>query len=304
MTQSLLSQFLKSHPLKSANKAAVAYLSALDSIREDNPEIADRIIRELQDQRSHVKLIASENYSSLRVQLSMGNLLTDKYCEGYVNHRFYAGCENIDVIEEQAINSLKMLFKVDHAYVQPHSGADANLVAFWAILVQKVESKEVQQLGHKTINDLTQNEYEQVRQTIVNQKMMGLSLASGGHLTHGYRLNVSGKMMHCQDYHVDPKTERINYSTLEKAVKAFKPLILTAGYSAYPRLINFAKMREIADQVGAVLLVDMAHFAGLVAGKALVGEYDPAPFAHVITSTTHKTLKRSKGRYDLMYSRI
>ena len=276
-------------------KASVAYLAALDVIEQKYPLIAKQIVQELQDQRSHLKLIASENYSSLAVQLAMGNLLTDKYCEGIPGHRFYAGCEQVDVIENAAAEELKTLFGADHAYVQPHSGADANLVAFWAILTQRVQNKELEKMGKKGLEALSPAEFEGLRKMLVGQKMMGLSLSSGGHLTHGFRQNISAKMMESIPYDVDPKTGLIDYDVLQQQVKKEKPLILVAGYSAYPRKINFAKMRQIADSVGAVLMVDMAHFAGLVAGKVMQGEYDPIPFAHVVTSTTHKTLRGPRG---------
>lgn len=290
-----LKNYFKKIPENMRTSSAIAYAASLDSISAEDPEIARRIVQELRDQRSHLKLIASENFCSLPVQLAMGNLLTDKYSEGYAGHRFYAGCENIDVIEGRANDLAKELFQADHAYVQPHSGADANLVAFWSILVQRVQTKEVERLGKKTLDDLTPDEYEKVRQLLVNQKMMGLALGSGGHLTHGYRHNISSKIMQSSTYDVDPNTGLIDYSALAKQVKQEKPLILIAGYSAYPRLIDFAKMREIADSVNAVLLVDMAHFAGLVAGKVMQGNYNPIPFAHFVTSTTHKTLRGPRG---------
>ena len=275
--------------------SAIAYMAALDSVSSVDPEIAGKIVQELVDQRSHLKLIASENFSSLPVQLAMGNLLTDKYSEGFAGHRFYAGCENVDIIEGKANDLAKELFHAEHAYVQPHSGADANMVAFWAILVQRVQSKQIERLGKKTLDELTPEEYEEVRTLLVSQKVMGLSLGSGGHLTHGYRHNISSKMMQAATYDVDPVTGLLDYSALQKQVSQEKPLILIAGYSAYPRLIDFAKMREIADSVGAVLMVDMAHFAGLVAGKVMKGDYNPIAFGDVVTTTTHKTLRGPRG---------
>ena len=188
---SYLDRYLKVHG--SSNKAVVAYLAALDHIKQSSPLIADPIVQELQDQRSYLKLIASENFSSLAVQLAMGNLLTDKYAEGYPFHRFYAGCNNVDVIEDACVQSLKKLFGAEHAYVQPHSGADANLVAFWGILVAKVQNKEVARLQKKSIDELSAEEYETIRQKLVSQKILGLSLNSGGHLTHGYRHNLSAR---------------------------------------------------------------------------------------------------------------
>ena len=275
--------------------AAIAFYASLDTVHAAFPAIADGIIHELKDQRSYLKLIASENYSSLAVQMAMGNLLTDKYSEGYVNHRFYAGCENVDAIEGEAVEYAKRLFGADHAYVQPHSGADANLVAFWAILIHRIQTKEIEALGRKSLDELSAEEYEQLRRLLVNQKVMGLSLASGGHLTHGYRHNISSKIMQAVSYDVDPSTGLLDYAKLQDQVRREKPLILIGGYSAYPRLIDFAKMREIADSVNAVLMVDMAHFAGLVAGKVMTGNYNPIPFAHIVTSTTHKTLRGPRG---------
>ncbi len=285
----------RSQRMKENFTANIAFQASLEVIRSSSPIIADAILKELQDQRKSLKLIASENFSSLPVQLAMGNLLTDKYSEGYAGHRFYAGCENIDVIENEAISLAKKLFGADHAYVQPHSGADANLVAFWAILVHRIQSKEVEKLGKKSIDELSFDEYERIRKLLVSQKMMGMSLGAGGHLTHGYRHNISAKIFQSVSYGVNPQTGLIDYSELAAQVKKEKPLILIAGYSAYPRLIDFAKMREIADSVGAVLMVDMAHFAGLVAGKAMRGNFDPIPFADIVTSTTHKTLRGPRG---------
>jgi glycine hydroxymethyltransferase len=277
------------------SKAAIAYMASLDCVRESNPFIAEKIVQELRDQRSRLKLIASENYCSLAVQLAMGNLLTDKYCEGVPFHRFYAGCDNVDAIEQSAVESAKAVFGCDHAYVQPHSGIDANLVAFWAILVQRVQNKKIEELGKKTLDELTPQEYEEIRKLLVGQKMMGLALSSGGHLTHGYRHNVSAKMMHSVPYEVDRVTGLIDYQDLQQKVIREKPLIVVAGYSSYPRLINFATMKEIAASVGAALVVDMAHFAGLVAGKVMQGDYNPIPFADIVTSTTHKTLRGPRG---------
>ncbi len=290
-----LKNYFAKIPEKLRTPAAIAFMASLDAIGASSPEIAGSIVKELKDQRSHLKLIASENFCSLPVQLAMGNLLTDKYSEGYVGHRFYAGCENVDAVEGEASEWAKKIFGADHAYVQPHSGADANLVAFWSILVYKVQSKEVEALGKKTIDELTLDEYERVRKLLVSQKVMGMDLGSGGHLTHGYRHNISAKIFQSSSYGVSQKTGLIDYKELAEQVKKEKPLILIAGYSAYPRLIDFAKMREIADSVGAVLMVDMAHFAGLVAGKVMKGNYNPVPFAHILTSTTHKTLRGPRG---------
>ncbi|MEC7839366.1 MAG: glycine hydroxymethyltransferase [Chlamydiota bacterium] len=290
-----LKKYLTNTTEDKQSTAAIAFLAGLDHIKTATPLVCENIVNELNDQRSHLKLIASENYSSLAVQLAMGNLLTDKYAEGYAHHRFYAGCENIDQIEEMAQNELCNLFGCDYASVQPHSGADANIIAFWSILCQRVQNKEVERLNKKTIDELSPQEYEEVRKLLNSQRIMGMSLNSGGHLTHGYRHNISSKMMQSFVYDVDEKTGELNYQTLLRQAKEVRPLILLAGYSAYPRLINFAKMREIADEVGAVLMVDMAHFSGLVAGKVMTGENNPIPYADIVTSTTHKTLRGPRG---------
>lgn len=298
----LLESYFAKIPENKRTKAAIAYLAALDHIETAAPHINQSILQELKDQRSHLKLIASENFSSLAVQLAMGNLLTDKYAEGYAHHRFYAGCENVDSVEDAAANELKAIFGCDGAYVQPHSGADANMVAFWSILVNRVQNPAIEKLGKKTLDELTPEEYETVRQLMLNQKVMGMSLNSGGHLTHGYRHNISSKMMKAVLYDVEPKTELLDYKSLADMAKRERPNILLAGYSAHPRKLNFAKMREIADSVGAVLMVDMAHFAGLVAGKVFTGEFNPIPYAQLITSTTHKTLRGPRGGFILCTS--
>lgn len=296
---SRLEKYFNKTPGHQRNSAAIAYLASLDHIEQSAPHIAQSIIQELKDERSHLKLIASENFSSLAVQLAMGNLLTDKYAEGYPHHRFYAGCDNVDAVESAAQNELKQIFGSDCAYVQPHSGADANMVAFWSILVQRVQNAEVEKLGKKSVDELTPEEYERIRQLMMKQKIMGMSLNSGGHLTHGYRHNISSKMMQSVLYDVDPKTELLDYKMLAEQVQREKPDILLAGYSAYSRKLNFAKMREIADNVGAVFMVDMAHFSGLVAGKVFTGDHDPVPHAHIVTSTTHKTLRGPRGGFVL-----
>lgn len=294
-SHSYLTHYFTNTPPEKQSRAAIAILAGLDHLAESSPTIAQSIVAELKDQRSNLKLIASENYSSLAVQLAMGNWLTDKYAEGYPFHRFYAGCQNVDAVEEEAVTLCKQLFGCEHAYVQPHSGADANLVAYWAILVQRIQNKEVERLQAKSVDTLTPEEYERIRKLMLSQKIMGMSLSSGGHLTHGYRHNVSSKMMQAVHYDVDPITHLLDYDALQAQVLHEKPTILLAGYSAYSRRINFARMRAIADSVGAVLMVDMAHFAGLVAGKVFTGDENPIPFAHIITSTTHKTLRGPRG---------
>lgn len=277
------------------NSAAAAFYASLDQVSTVSPTIAGSIIQELRDQRSNLKLIASENYSSLSTQLATGNLLTDKYAEGYPHHRFYAGCDNVDAIETEAAQLACELFGAEHAYVQPHSGADANLVAFLSILLAKVEKPQLIELGQEDPAKLSRQDWEKVRQAVHNQRLLSLDYYSGGHLTHGYRHNISSQLFDVYTYTVDPKTNLIDLDQLRTQLHEIRPLILLAGYSAYPRKLNFAKMRELADEVGAVLMVDMAHFAGLVAGKVFTGDYDPVPHAHIVTSTTHKTLRGPRG---------
>src|SRR6201999_729314 len=245
--------------------------------------------------RYSVKLISSENYASPATLLTMGTWLSDKYAEGTIGHRFYAGCQNVDSVESVSTEHARELFGSPHAYVQPHSGIDANLVAYWAILATRVEAPGLADAGAKHVNDLSEAEWEQLRGKLGNQRLMGMSLDAGGHLTHGFRPNISGKMFHQRSYGTDPETGLIDYAKVRAAAQEFRSLILIAGYSAYPRKINFATMREIADEVGAVLMVDMAHFAGLVAGKVFTGDFDPVPHAHVTTTTTHKSLRGPRG---------
>ncbi|WP_166139342.1 glycine hydroxymethyltransferase [Nocardioides ochotonae] len=272
-----------------------AYSQALEVIASVEPRIAEATRQELADQRGSLKLIASENYASPAVLLTMGTWLSDKYAEGTVGHRFYAGCQNVDTVEALAAEHARELFGAEYAYVQPHSGIDANLTAFWAILAHRVEGPWLERAEKKNVNDLTDEEWETLRRELGNQRLLGMSLDTGGHLTHGFRPNISGKMFHQQQYGTDPVTGLIDYDALAAKAREFKPLILVAGYSAYPRRVNFAKMREIADSVGATLMVDMAHFAGLVAGKVFTGDEDPIPHAHVVTTTTHKSLRGPRG---------
>ncbi len=283
---------------------SVAFRSALEVIRAVEPQVADFIASELADQRDSLKLIASENYASPAVLLAMGNWLSDKYAEGTVGHRFYAGCQNVDKVEALASQRARELFGAEHAYVQPHSGIDANLVAYWAILAQRVEAPALAAHGAKSVYDLSEDDWEQLRHDLGNQRMLGMSLDAGGHLTHGFRPNISGKMFHQRSYGVDPGTSLIDYDAVRELARDFRPLILVAGYSAYPRLINFRIMREIADEVGATFMVDMAHFAGLVAGKVFTGDFDPVPHAHVVTTTTHKSLRGPRGGMVLCTSEL
>jgi len=278
-----------------AAQASSAYQTMLGVIESVEPRIAAATRQELTDQRNSLKLIASENYASLPVLMTMGTWFSDKYAEGTVGHRFYAGCQNVDTVESVAAEHARELFGAEYAYVQPHSGIDANLVAYWSILAHRVESPALARLGAKTVNDLTEADWETLRHTFGEQRVMGMSLDAGGHLTHGFRHNISGKMFHQRSYGTNPETQLIDYDLLAADVAEFKPLILIAGYSAYPRRVNFATMREIADSVGATLMVDMAHFAGLVAGKVFTGEEDPVPHAHIVTTTTHKSLRGPRG---------
>lgn len=272
-----------------------AYNTILNVIGGIEPRIAEATRQELADQRASLKLIASENYASLPVLATMGTWFSDKYAEGTVGHRFYAGCQNVDTVESVAAEHARNLFGAEYAYVQPHSGIDANLVAYWAILANRIESPALEQLGAKTVNDLTEQDWETLRKTFGEQRVMGMALDAGGHLTHGFRHNISGKMFHQRSYGTDPESGLIDYDKLRRDAKEFKPLILIAGYSAYPRRVNFATMREIADEVGAVLMVDMAHFAGLVAGKIFQGDENPIAHADVVTTTTHKSLRGPRG---------
>src|ERR1700729_1011488 len=274
---------------------STAMRSALSVISSVEPGVAAAITDELAAQRESLKLIASENYASMAVLLAMGNWLSDKYAEGTAGHRFYAGCAQVGRVEELAAGHARALFGADHAYVHPHSGIDANLVAYWAILAHRVEAPALQRAGVRQVNDMSEPDWETLRHELGRQRMLGMSLDSGGHLTHGFRPNISGKMFHQRSYGTDPDTGLLDYDAVAAAAREFKPLILVGGYSAYPRRINFAKMREIADEVGATLMVDMAHFAGLVAGKVFTGDEDPVPHAHIVTTTTHKSLRGPRG---------
>jgi glycine hydroxymethyltransferase len=275
--------------------ASIAFRAALDAVAAVEPRVAAAMADELTDQRASLKLIASENYASPAVLLAMGSWLSDKYAEGTIGRRFYAGCRNVDTVEAASAEHARAVFDAPHAYVQPHSGIDANLVAFWAILAARVEAPALRTAGLGHVNDLAEADWQRLRRELGNQRLLGMSLDAGGHLTHGFRPNVSGKMFEQASYGTDPATGLVDYAALREQARAFRPLILVAGYSAYPRLIDFAKMKEIATEVGATLMVDMAHFAGLVAGGVLTGDANPMPFADVVTTTTHKSLRGPRG---------
>ncbi len=291
--KSALVSYVEKHGLE--EEAMISFVANLDLIAKVDDQVAARIVNELHDQRTHLKLIASENFSSIASQVAMGNLLTDKYSEGFAYHRFYAGCDNVDALEERASTYAKELFGAQHAYVQPHSGADANLVAYWAILNTKVTVPSLEEMGISNPADLDRDDWNKIRHAVGNQKLLGLDYYSGGHLTHGYRQNISAQMFDAYSYAVDKATGLLDYDAIEKQTLQLKPLILLAGYSAYPRAINFRRLSEIAKKAGSVFMVDMAHFAGLVAGKVFAGDFDPVAWADVVTTTTHKTLRGPRG---------
>lgn len=234
--------------------------------RNNNLKIADKevfaaIKKEEKRQKQHIELIASENITSKAVMQAMGSVLTNKYAEGYPNARYYCGCENIDTVEQLAIDRAKKLFGAEHANVQPHSGANANLAVFVACMKP-------------------------------GDTFLGMDLSAGGHLSHGAKVNISGKFFNCIKYGLNPKTELIDYDEVERLAKENKPKLILAGASAYPRKIDFARFRQIADSVGALLMVDMAHIAGLVAAGL---HESPVPYADFVTTTTHKTLRGPRG---------
>lgn len=233
----------------------------IDTIAKIDPEVAAGIADELNRQRSKIELIASENFVSEAVLEAAGSVLTNKYAEGYPGKRYYGGCEFVDKVEALAVSRAKELFGAEHANVQPHSGANANHAVFYALLEP-------------------------------GDTFMGMNLAHGGHLTHGAKLNYSGRFYNVVPYGVDEKTETIDYDEVRRIALECKPKLILAGASAYPRAIDFGKFREIADEVGAVFMVDMAHIAGLVAA----GLHDnPVKYADVVTTTTHKTLRGPRG---------
>ena len=235
--------------------------TSMDYLAQFDPEIASQMQSEYQRQQRNIELIASENIASPAVIAAMGSVLTNKYAEGYPGKRYYGGCEVVDVIEQIAIDRAKQLFGAEYANVQPHSGAQANLAAYMAVL--------------------------QPGDTIV-----GMDLANGGHLTHGAKVNLSGKIYNSFSYGVNPETGRIDFNEVEDVIRTHQPKLVVAGASAYPRAIDFKTFADIAHRYGALLMVDMAHIAGLVAG----GEHmSPVPYADIVTTTTHKTLRGPRG---------
>ncbi|MFF3764985.1 serine hydroxymethyltransferase [Streptomyces sp. NPDC001922] len=231
------------------------------SLHELDPDVAAAVDAELDRQQSTLEMIASENFAPVAVLEAQGSVLTNKYAEGYPGRRYYGGCEHVDVIEQLAIDRIKELFGAEHANVQPHSGAQANAAAMFALLSP-------------------------------GDTILGLNLAHGGHLTHGMKINFSGKLYNVAAYHVDEKTNLVDMDEVERLAKEHRPKLIVAGWSAYPRQLDFAAFRRIADEVGAYLMVDMAHFAGLVAAGL---HPSPVPHAHVVTTTTHKTLGGPRG---------
>ena len=291
MNKNPIDVYLDSTSPDKLNTGFLGYLCNLTEVAKVSPEVASSIVKELESQRKRVKLIASENYCSLAVQFAMGNLLTDKYAEGVPYHRFYAATENVDAVEALAAEEARNLFGAEYANVQPHCGADANIMAFWAILSTRIENPLLEKYGETNLYKLTDEQWKELKKELGNQRLLSLDYYSGGHLTHGYRYNLSSRMFDVSTYSVSRETGVLDYDEIEKQAKQVKPLILLTGYSAYPRKIDFKRMRQIADSVGAVFMVDMAHFAGLVAGKVFTGDFDPVKHAHLVTSTTHKTLR-------------
>lgn len=233
----------------------------LDILAQTDPAVADLINAELKRQRAHLELIASENFTSAAVLAAQGSVLTNKYAEGLPTKRYYGGCEYIDEIEQLAIDRAKQLFGAAHANVQPHSGAQANFAVFLTLLEP-------------------------------GDTIMGMDLSHGGHLTHGSPVNVSGKWFKVCHYGVNPQTEQLDYEQIRDLARQHRPKLLICGYSAYPRVIDFAKFRAIADEIGAYLLADIAHIAGLVATE---NHPSPIPYCDVVTTTTHKTLRGPRG---------
>lgn len=298
------------------NTETTFYNSSLNLIQDVSKEIADSLKQELSSQRSKLKMIASENYCSGAVRACTSSIIMDKYAEGYVDdedgkaigHRYYSGCSNVDEIEHLGAKWACELFGSEYAYLQPHSGSNANLIAYWSVLLAKVIEPYIKRLNgvsidpvkkEKTIKNLTREEWNDIRRICQEQRLLGLSLDAGGHLTHGDRTNISSQIFDCYSYGVNPITGLIDYDDIERLAMEIKPLILLAGFSAYPRNLNFKRFREIANKCGSVLMVDFSHPMGLLAGKVLQGEYDPVPYADIITSTSHKTMRGPRSAFIL-----
>ncbi len=237
----------------------------LEHLKKQDPEIFEAVSKEFKRQQEHLEMIASENYTSYAVMEAQGSVLTNKYAEGLPHKRYYGGCEYVDIAEDLAIKRVKEIFNAEHANVQPHSGSQANQAVYFS-------------------------------QLKAGDTIMGMSLAHGGHLTHGAKVNISGIVFNAVQYGVNPETELIDYDEVYRLAKEHKPKMIVAGASAYSRIIDWEKFREIADEVGALLMVDMAHYAGLIAGGAYPS---PVPYAHFVTSTTHKTLRGPRGGFIL-----
>lgn len=290
------------------------YYGGLEEIKKVDSEIESCLKLELFNQRTRLKLIASENYSSPAVRACEGSIITDKYAEGYVDldtgkgYRYYSGCENVDRIEYLGSKWACELFGAEYAYLQPHSGSNANLIAYWSVLTAKVIEPYIKRLNavnnlcgkkeEKTIKNLTRDEWNDIRKMCGQQRLLALSLDGGGHLTHGDRTNISSQIFDCYFYGLD-ENGYIDYEDVRRKAHEVKPLILLAGFSAYPRNINFKVFRDIADEVGAVLMVDFSHPMGLLAGGIFEGEYNPVPYADILTSTSHKTLRGPRSAFIL-----
>lgn len=285
------------------------YETGLQLIDSVSPEIAQEIKRELVSQRARLKMIASENYCSGAVRACASSIVMDKYAEGYVDlekpqgHRYYSGCENVDKIEQLGMKWACELFGSEYAYLQPHSGSNANLIAYWSIISAKVMNPKVdaicELLNGAGLKDIPDDLWEDIRHACGDQDLLAMSLDCGGHLTHGDRTNISSQLFRCHSYGVDPSTGLVDYEEVRRKALEIRPLILLAGFSAYPRNLNFKKFREIADECGAVLMVDFSHPMGLLAGKVLKGEYNPVPYADIITSTSHKTMRGPRSAFIL-----
>lgn len=258
------------------NEKTILFNLMMKTISESSPEVAEQIKNELMAQRNSLKLIASENYNSLPVLMAGASLTMDKYSEGNVGKRYYAGCEQVDKIEQLAVDYAKELFGAEYAYVQPSSGSDANLIAYYAIV--------------KWLREFKPDCYNRDMKPI----LLSMDVSAGGHLTHSNPQNIVNELFEVHTYGVNDDGW-LDYDALRKRVLEEEPEVILAGYSAYPRKLDFSKFREMADEVGAILMCDMAHFAGLVAGKVFTGAYDPVPYCDVVTSTTQKTLRSGRG---------